>query len=173
MNLIFIVHCQWESWESWSPCTKTCEGGSQRRTRIIKVQTPYFPWIWRGEKLCEFDVFTRFFSVTAFLQVVLKPEYFGDFSQDKRRQFWSIFCWLCLAFKTDIFLTSFFILFCSPKPTENYKATSYGRVAFSSQRVLSSIGNSQALEVLLDYRHFDCHWIKKATWKKQSFLLRL
>ena len=41
MNLIFIVHCQWESWESWSPCTKTCEGGSQRRTRIIKVQTEH------------------------------------------------------------------------------------------------------------------------------------
>ena len=33
----FPVDCTWESWKSWSACTKPCGGGSQtkKRTKLV------------------------------------------------------------------------------------------------------------------------------------------
>jgi hypothetical protein len=29
------VHCQVSNWESWTPCTRSCDGGSQQRSRTV------------------------------------------------------------------------------------------------------------------------------------------
>ena len=28
-----VVDCEWENWSVWSDCTKSCDGGTQTRTR--------------------------------------------------------------------------------------------------------------------------------------------
>ena len=34
---ILIVDCQWDIWQPWSSCTKTCGGGNKQRGRT-KIQ---------------------------------------------------------------------------------------------------------------------------------------
>ena len=31
------VNCAWGAWDAWSTCSKTCGGGSQTRSRVIKI----------------------------------------------------------------------------------------------------------------------------------------
>ena len=33
-----IVDCEWDEFSEWSPCSKTCGGGTQVRTRVIAIQ---------------------------------------------------------------------------------------------------------------------------------------
>ena len=35
---IYLVDCVWDDYDEWSICTKTCGGGEQSRTRLIKIQ---------------------------------------------------------------------------------------------------------------------------------------
>jgi hypothetical protein len=41
------VDCEWSPWSSWSSCSKLCGGGSQMRSRYVKVQPQH------GGLLCE------------------------------------------------------------------------------------------------------------------------
>ena len=36
-----LVNCTWANWESWGECTKTCDGGSQMRSRRISQPSMY------------------------------------------------------------------------------------------------------------------------------------
>ena len=33
VTLRFLADCEWDSWQPWSSCTKTCEGGTKQRGR--------------------------------------------------------------------------------------------------------------------------------------------
>ena len=37
VTLRFLADCEWDSWQPWSSCTKTCEGGTKQRGRT-KIQ---------------------------------------------------------------------------------------------------------------------------------------
>lgn len=47
------VDCEWSVWSSWSSCSKLCGGGSQMRSRYVKVQPQH------GGLLCEPTVCTQ------------------------------------------------------------------------------------------------------------------
>eukprot|EP00928_Gymnodinium_smaydae_P007229 TRINITY_DN12603_c0_g2_i2.p1 TRINITY_DN12603_c0_g2~~TRINITY_DN12603_c0_g2_i2.p1 ORF type:complete len:3577 (-),score=536.17 TRINITY_DN12603_c0_g2_i2:97-9687(-) len=41
------VHCEWEQWQHWQPCSKSCDGGFKRRARKMVEDGAY------GGELCE------------------------------------------------------------------------------------------------------------------------
>ena len=42
LDWIFLsVDCIWKHWTSWGSCTKSCDGGMQRATRVILEQPQY------------------------------------------------------------------------------------------------------------------------------------
>jgi len=45
------VNCTWGDWGEWLGCTRSCEGGTQRRSRVIKKEPLH------GGKVCEPDNF--------------------------------------------------------------------------------------------------------------------
>ena len=39
--IMFVVPCVWDEWGKWSTCSKTCGGGDQTRTRMIKQKEEF------------------------------------------------------------------------------------------------------------------------------------
>ena len=35
LSIIFAANCKWGNWTKWTSCSKSCGGGSQRRTRKV------------------------------------------------------------------------------------------------------------------------------------------
>ena len=48
---MFLVPCVWDAWGDWSTCSKTCGGGDQTRTRIIKQEEEFLGAPCQGDKL--------------------------------------------------------------------------------------------------------------------------
>ena len=38
---MFTVHCAWSAWNPWGSCSKTCDGGTHQRSRVIGAAPNY------------------------------------------------------------------------------------------------------------------------------------